>query len=78
MTDRDKLIEAMARGICSDFCEPEVRAWTTYVRNAEATLGALHAAGYAVVPRHLDSYSRIEALMVSGLDLSAPAKEGAG
>jgi hypothetical protein len=57
MTDRDKLIEAMARAICEYETPesyddlPEISMIKKYFRaTAQAALAAIEAAGFAVVP----------------------------
>jgi hypothetical protein len=56
VTDRDKLIEAMARGLCkSEWPSGTERdydmMWEGWVTDAQAALAAIEANGFAVVPR---------------------------
>jgi membrane carboxypeptidase/penicillin-binding protein PbpC len=47
MTDRDKLIEAMARGMA---IADGAFIWAAYYDDAQAALAAIEANGFAVVP----------------------------
>lgn len=71
MTEREKIIEAMARAICAttgmdpsenEFLEPAGRPcnWQFFIKDAESALTALSDQGYAVVPRNCPSDARFK------------------
>jgi hypothetical protein len=68
MSDRDKLIEAMARGMAIDaraYEGPDLH-WRAYVDDAQSALAAIEANGFAVVPREPTEAMKIAAFEAAG------------
>ena len=72
MTDRDKLIEEIARGMAIDagaYEGPDLH-WPAYVDDAQAALAAIEAAGFAVVP-----VEPTEAMKIAAFEAAGPYAE---